>query len=393
MGIPMLTVGIRRYTNSSNRGFAFGLYYSVMNIAAFVSGPIVDVLNIGLKDGIEIFGQHWSSNRLVILTASGICVCSFVLTYTSLREIRVKEDFNANISTIGINEIDDTRSSSCNVSDNQSQVVSHRSCSNLQDEENKSEHSSNPLLSDNSKNISIELSYDCPSITEDMRSASDHLEFQSIPIDVLERCPTHGTSDPSMTAEEEYQPEQKSLVTTISELSKSATFWRFSVFTLFLINLNAVFRHLDATLPTFLVRVFGPKTPKGIIYSINPLIIIFLTPFVAAFTNKYAHYDMIKFGGYISAISPFFLVASVSIWATVCMVVTLSIGEAIWSPRTYDYMMSVAPQVGHFRSLRIVVDVKPDIFDCTILKCCREGRLRLQRLVQHPCLLPKYPLD
>ena len=34
----MLTVGIRRYTNKDNRGFAFGLFYSVMNIAAFVSG-------------------------------------------------------------------------------------------------------------------------------------------------------------------------------------------------------------------------------------------------------------------------------------------------------------------------------------------------------------------
>ena len=41
MGIPMLTVGIRRYTNEQNRGFAFGLYYSVMNIAAFLSGPVV----------------------------------------------------------------------------------------------------------------------------------------------------------------------------------------------------------------------------------------------------------------------------------------------------------------------------------------------------------------
>ena len=42
MGIPMLTVGIRRYTNAQNRGFAFGLFYSVMNIAAFVSGTTLD---------------------------------------------------------------------------------------------------------------------------------------------------------------------------------------------------------------------------------------------------------------------------------------------------------------------------------------------------------------
>ena len=32
LGIPVLTVGIRRYTNDENRGFAFGLFYVVMNI-------------------------------------------------------------------------------------------------------------------------------------------------------------------------------------------------------------------------------------------------------------------------------------------------------------------------------------------------------------------------
>ena len=54
MGIPMLTVGIKRYTNTANRGFAFGLYYSVMNVAAFVSGPVVDIFNIGFKSGIPL---------------------------------------------------------------------------------------------------------------------------------------------------------------------------------------------------------------------------------------------------------------------------------------------------------------------------------------------------
>jgi hypothetical protein len=47
MGIPMLTVGIRRYTNTDNRGFAFGLFYSVMNIAAFVSGkPRIIIIEV-----------------------------------------------------------------------------------------------------------------------------------------------------------------------------------------------------------------------------------------------------------------------------------------------------------------------------------------------------------
>jgi MFS family permease len=45
MGIPMLNVAIKRYTNNNTRGFAFGIYYSVMNMAALVSGPLVDAFN------------------------------------------------------------------------------------------------------------------------------------------------------------------------------------------------------------------------------------------------------------------------------------------------------------------------------------------------------------
>lgn len=131
----------------------------------------------------------------------------------------------------------------------------------------------------------------------------------------------------------------------VKELFTSMTFWRFVVLSLFLINLKAIFRHLDATLPTYLVRTFGPGVPKGTIYGINPFMIMFLTPVVSALTTQYAHYDMIKYGGYLSAISPFFLAISESIWAAVMFVVVLSLGEAIWSPRTYDYTMSIAPEV------------------------------------------------
>ena len=72
--------------------------------------------------------------------------------------------------------------------------------------------------------------------------------------------------------------------------------------------------------------------------------IIFLTPLVAAYLGRYKHYDMIKYGGYITAIAPFFLAVSTSIWAAIMMVVFLSFGEAIWSPRVYDYTMSIAPE-------------------------------------------------
>ena len=133
----------------------------------------------------------------------------------------------------------------------------------------------------------------------------------------------------------------KSLVT---DLLYSKTFWRFCVFTLFLINLKTIFRHVDATLPTYLLRCFGSKYPKGMIYSINPFMIIWLTPIVAALTSTWPHYDMIKWGGYLSALSPFFVACSTSTWVVVMFMITLSLGESIWSPRVYDYTMSIAPE-------------------------------------------------
>ena len=62
-------------------------------------------------------------------------------------------------------------------------------------------------------------------------------------------------------------------------------------------------------------------------------------------TSTWPHFTMIKYGGFVSAASPFFLAASTSTWAAVLFVVTLSLGEAVWSPRLYDYTMSIAPEV------------------------------------------------
>ena len=94
-----------------------------------------------------------------------------------------------------------------------------------------------------------------------------------------------------------------------------------------------IFRHLDATLPKYMLREFGASVPKGTIYSINPALIIILVPLVTAATTHMDPLAVIHGGTYISAASVMFLVMSTSIGACVGFVVVLSIGEAIWSPR------------------------------------------------------------
>jgi len=49
--------------------------------------------------------------------------------------------------------------------------------------------------------------------------------------------------------------------------------------------------------------------PVGMVYSINPFMIIFLVPVVGALTTHANHFDMVHYGGYVSALAPFWMVA------------------------------------------------------------------------------------
>ena len=49
-------------------------------------------------------------------------------------------------------------------------------------------------------------------------------------------------------------------------------------------------------------------------------------------------------GAFISSLSPFVLCFGSSMTFQIGMVVTLTIGEALWSPRLYEYNLSIAPR-------------------------------------------------
>lgn len=89
----------------------------------------------------------------------------------------------------------------------------------------------------------------------------------------------------------------------------------------------------DATFPKYAVRAFGCDAPFGSIYAINPAIIIVGVPLVAAATPRVRHFDMIFGGAWITALSPFVVAASQTYAGACLFVVTLSLGEMIWSPR------------------------------------------------------------
>ncbi|MRG93079.1 hypothetical protein [Polyangium spumosum] len=71
--------------------------------------------------------------------------------------------------------------------------------------------------------------------------------------------------------------------------------------------------------------------------------IIFLTPVATALTRKVPPYPVIAIGATISAVSVFALAFSTTVAASVVFIVLLSIGEALWSPRLYEYTATIAP--------------------------------------------------
>lgn len=284
-GIPVLTVGIRRYTNEENRGFAFGLFYVIMNVGALLAGPLVDILTkfynskggIDANDGNDddnISSLSWkmTNNRAIIL--SGVVANFFAICVAfSVREIKV--DANSKSRAVSMDD-------------------------------------------------------------------QNNLHLDSDGIDGYQENDNRTKSTAPKVAE--FQPLKGSSYQILSETIRTPNFRRFLLVCLLTLNVRMVFRHLDGTLPKYMIREFGADAPKGLVYSINPFMIIILVPIITAATTAVEPLVMIHYGTYVSAASVFFLAFSTSIWACVMFVITLSVGEALWSPRLYDFTMSVAQE-------------------------------------------------
>jgi len=291
LGIPVLTIGLRRYTNNENRGFAFGLFYVVMNVGALIAGPLVDVLtryynNNGdseegsandageyEEDATTTIDAAWTmtSNRGIIL--SGV-IANFVAVFVAFSVREIKVDSNAHVPSA----------------------------------------------------IASGADLDDDSIVDDDSLMAD--------------SPKSKTNKTVST----FQPIQGDTLKILSETIKTPNFRRFLLVVLLTLNVRMIFRHLDGTLPKYMIREFGENTPKGAVYSINPALIIIMVPIITAATSSVDPLVMIHYGTYVSALSVFFLVLSTSLPACILFVITLSIGEAIWSPRLYDYTTTVAPE-------------------------------------------------
>lgn len=162
-------------------------------------------------------------------------------------------------------------------------------------------------------------------------------------------------------------------------------FYRFLLFLFLIVMIRIVFYHMHFTFPKFGLRELGPGAKIGTLWSVlNPVMIVVLTPLVAACTARVKSYSMIAVGSSFAALPVFFMamprewfVNMADGWlgnlightwlglsgpidpiyiSITLFVFFFSIGEAIWSPRLYQYTAAIAPkgQEGTYMALSLL---------------------------------------
>lgn len=140
---------------------------------------------------------------------------------------------------------------------------------------------------------------------------------------------------------------------------------RFALYSVAIVPGTSVLRNLDGgVFPKFMVRTFGARVPKGMVYALNPALDLLFVPVLSARTTSIGHFTMIRVGLLVSALSPLVLpLFGASMLTVVGFVLLLTLGDMLYNPRLDAYAMRVAPdgREGRFAGLAAMVVFLADL--------------------------------
>lgn len=122
---------------------------------------------------------------------------------------------------------------------------------------------------------------------------------------------------------------------------------RFMFFIFALLPVRTLFAHQWLTMPEYVLRSYSPEVADHMevfVDSMNPLVIFFGVPTIAALTKKFHVLNMMLVGSFVSAAATFMLCAGEHLSLLIAYFVMFSIGEAIWSSRFLEYASEIAPE-------------------------------------------------
>jgi proton-dependent oligopeptide transporter, POT family len=133
---------------------------------------------------------------------------------------------------------------------------------------------------------------------------------------------------------------------------------QFVFFIFILLGVRTIFAHQWLTVPSYITRAYSAEIAAKYewISAINPFIILFGTPLVAALTSRVHVVTMMIIGTAISAGSTFLLSGHPNFYLLIIYMIVFSIGEAMWSSRFYEYVAETAPaaHVGAFMGFAMI---------------------------------------
>lgn len=155
-------------------------------------------------------------------------------------------------------------------------------------------------------------------------------------------------------------------------LWRQSGFYKFLIFLSLAAFVRLIFFHLFYTYPKFGIRELGEGAPVGRLFMVNSVLIMVLVPIVGAVTQRISAYRMVVGGSTVAALSVFimamppawfagladgFLGDAIGRWwlgltgevhpyyvMIFLFIVLLSLGEAFYSPRLYEYAAAIAPK-------------------------------------------------
>jgi hypothetical protein len=149
----------------------------------------------------------------------------------------------------------------------------------------------------------------------------------------------HGAGDAAPEA-----PKKANPLSAMKEVFGDRFFPRFLLMLALLSLVRMMFQHMHFTWPKYVTRMQGESFPVGTVWSINSMMIIVLAPLGTALTRHRKPLQVLLVGAFISSVSPFVLCFGSTMPYQLGMIVVLTIGEALWSPRLYEYNVSIAPR-------------------------------------------------
>jgi MFS family permease len=150
-------------------------------------------------------------------------------------------------------------------------------------------------------------------------------------------------------------PEKKlGAVEILKTVAGQDAFWRLMVLMAAVLGVRAVFTYMYLLMPKYWLRVIGEDVAMGMLQAVNPICIVVGIVLTIPIVGRFNVFKMLVFGAIISSFS---LVVLMLPWGwfgadmatgyfrmSLLMLVVLSFGEILWSPKLNEYCAAIAPK-------------------------------------------------